>query len=194
MASLKGSQTEKNLLAAFAGESQARNRYTYAAGVAQKEGFEQIAAIFEDTANNEKEHAKVFFKHLEGGDVEITATYPAGRHRRHPGQPARPPPPARRWSGARSTPSFARDRQGRGLHRRLQLLHADRRGGVRARAPLQHPRRPRGEGRGLRARRADQVALPQLRARDGGQNGPQALPGLPAPPGTLRALRPERRA
>ena len=78
MASLKGSKTEKNLLAAFAGESQARNRYTYAAGEARKAGFEQIAAIFEDTANNEKEHAKVFFKHLEGGDVEITASYPAG--------------------------------------------------------------------------------------------------------------------
>jgi rubrerythrin len=78
MASLKGSQTEKNLLAAFAGESQARNRYTYAASVAKKEGFEQICAIFEDTANNEREHAKVFFKHLEGGEVEITAAYPAG--------------------------------------------------------------------------------------------------------------------
>jgi len=78
MASLKGSKTEKNLLAAFAGESQARNRYTYAAGEARKAGFEQIAAIFEDTANNEKEHAKVLFKHLEGGDAEITATYPAG--------------------------------------------------------------------------------------------------------------------
>jgi rubrerythrin len=78
MASLKGSKTEQNLLKAFAGESQARNRYTYAASVAKKEGFEQIAAIFEDTANNEKEHAKVFFKHLEGGDLEITATYPAG--------------------------------------------------------------------------------------------------------------------
>lgn len=78
MASLKGSQTEKNLLAAFAGESQARNRYTYAASVARKEGFEQISAIFEETADNEKEHAKVFFKHLEGGEVEITAAYPAG--------------------------------------------------------------------------------------------------------------------
>jgi rubrerythrin len=78
MASFKGSKTEKNLLAAFAGESQARNRYTYAAGEARKAGFEQIAAIFEDTANNEREHAKVFFKHLEGGDVEIVATYPAG--------------------------------------------------------------------------------------------------------------------
>ena len=78
MASLKGSQTEKHLLAAFAGESQARNRYTYFASVAKKECFEQISAIFSETADNEKEHAKVFFKHLEGGDVEIMAGYPAG--------------------------------------------------------------------------------------------------------------------
>jgi len=74
----KGSQTEKNLLAAFAGESQARNRYTYFSGVAKKEGYEQISAIFLETADNEKEHAKRFFKLLEGGDVEITAAYPAG--------------------------------------------------------------------------------------------------------------------
>jgi rubrerythrin len=78
MPSIKGSQTEKNLLAAFAGESQARNRYTFAASVARKEGFEQISAIFLETADNEKEHAQVFWKHLEGGDVEITAAYPAG--------------------------------------------------------------------------------------------------------------------
>jgi len=78
MKSLKGSQTEKNLLAAFAGESQARNRYTYFASAAKKEGFEQISAIFLETAENEKEHAKIFFKFLEGGDVEITASYPAG--------------------------------------------------------------------------------------------------------------------
>jgi len=74
----KGSRTEKNLLAAFAGESQARNRYTYFASAARNEGFEQISAIFLDTADNEKEHAKIFFKHLQGGDVEITAMYPAG--------------------------------------------------------------------------------------------------------------------
>jgi len=78
MASLKGTETEKNLLKAFAGESQARNRYTYFAGVARKEGYEQIANILVETANNEKEHAKIFFKHLEGGELEITATYPAG--------------------------------------------------------------------------------------------------------------------
>jgi rubrerythrin len=77
--SIKGTKTEKNLLASFAGESQARNRYTYYASAAKKEGFEQIAHIFLETAENEKEHAKIFFKHLEGGEVEITAAYPAGR-------------------------------------------------------------------------------------------------------------------
>ena len=76
--SVKGTQTEKNLLASFAGESQARNRYTYFASVAKKAGYEQIAAIFLETADNEKEHAKRFFKLLEGGDLEITAAYPAG--------------------------------------------------------------------------------------------------------------------
>ncbi|MFH1683353.1 MAG: rubrerythrin [Candidatus Margulisiibacteriota bacterium] len=76
--SLKGTKTEQNLLKAFAGESQARNRYTYFASVAKKAGYEQIAAIFLETAENEKEHAKRFFKLLEGGEVEITASYPAG--------------------------------------------------------------------------------------------------------------------
>lgn len=76
--SVKGTKTEKNLLAAFAGESQARNRYTYFASVAKKEGYEQISAIFLETAENEKEHAKRFFRLLEGGDLEITASYPAG--------------------------------------------------------------------------------------------------------------------
>jgi len=76
--SIKGTRTEQNLLKAFAGESQARNRYTYFASVAKKEGYEQIAAVFAETAENEKEHAKIFFKHLEGGEVEITASYPAG--------------------------------------------------------------------------------------------------------------------
>jgi rubrerythrin len=75
---LKGSQTEKNLLAAFAGESQARNRYTFFSSAAKKEGFEQIAAIFLQTAEEEKEHAKIFFKQLKGGEAEITASYPAG--------------------------------------------------------------------------------------------------------------------
>ncbi len=75
---LKGSKTEKNLLAAFAGESQARNRYTYFASAVRKEGYEQISAIFLETAENEKEHAKLFFNSLKGGEVEIVAAYPAG--------------------------------------------------------------------------------------------------------------------
>lgn len=76
--SVKGTKTEKNLLTAFAGESQARNRYTYFASQAKKEGYVQMSAIFEETANQEKEHAKRLFKHLEGGEVEIQAAFPAG--------------------------------------------------------------------------------------------------------------------
>lgn len=79
MASIKGTETEKNLLKSFAGESQARTRYTYFASIAKKEGYVQIADIFEETANQEKEHAKRFFKFLEGGDLEITACFPAGK-------------------------------------------------------------------------------------------------------------------
>jgi len=78
MKDLKGTETEKNLLAAFAGESQARNRYTYFASQAKKEGLVQISQIFEETANQEKEHAKRFFKFLQGGEVEVQAAFPAG--------------------------------------------------------------------------------------------------------------------
>jgi rubrerythrin len=78
MPKLKGTETERNLLTAFAGESQARNRYTFFASAAKKEGFEQIASIFEESANQEKEHAKRLFKFLEGGEVEVTAGFPAG--------------------------------------------------------------------------------------------------------------------
>ena len=79
MASIKGTKTEQNLLKSFAGESQARTRYTFFASVAKKEGYEQIAGVFMETAEQEKEHAKRFFKFLEGGDLEITAAYPAGK-------------------------------------------------------------------------------------------------------------------
>ncbi|MBO5216555.1 MAG: rubrerythrin family protein [Alistipes sp.] len=79
MASIKGTKTEQNLLKSFAGESQARTRYTFFASVAKKEGYEQIAGVFMETAEQEKEHAKRFFKFLEGGDLEITASYPAGK-------------------------------------------------------------------------------------------------------------------
>ena len=97
--SVKGTQTEKNLLKAFAGESQARNRYTFFASVARKEGYEQIANIFTETAGNEKEHAEIFFKYLEGGDVEITAAYPAALSeiRRRTSKLRRM---AKRWNGA----------------------------------------------------------------------------------------------
>lgn len=78
MGNIKGTQTEKNLLTAFAGESQARNRYTYFASKAKKDGYVQISHIFEETANQEKEHAKRFFKFLEGGELEINAAFPAG--------------------------------------------------------------------------------------------------------------------
>ncbi|WP_080902980.1 rubrerythrin [Parabacteroides sp. Marseille-P3160] len=77
--SIKGTRTEQNLLKAFAGESQARTRYTFFASVAKKEGYEQIAGVFQETADQEKEHAERFFKFLEGGMVEITASYPAGK-------------------------------------------------------------------------------------------------------------------
>ena len=79
MTTLPGTKTEQNLLKAFAGESQARNRYTFFAKIAKKEGFEQISAIFLETAEQEKTHAKIFFNFLEGGEVEITAKYPAGK-------------------------------------------------------------------------------------------------------------------
>ena len=78
MGTIKGTQTEKNLIASFAGESQARNRYTYFASQARKDGFIQNADIFEETANQEKEHAKRFFKFLEGGEAEVVASFPAG--------------------------------------------------------------------------------------------------------------------
>ena len=78
MKSIKGTETEKNLLTAFAGESQARNRYSYFASQAKKQGYEQVAAIFLDTADNEKEHAKVLFKLLEGGEANVSASFPAG--------------------------------------------------------------------------------------------------------------------
>lgn len=81
LSKIAGTRTEQNLLTAFAGESQARNRYTYFASQAKKDGYEQIAAIFEETANQEKEHAKRFFSMLQGGDVQITASYPAGEIR-----------------------------------------------------------------------------------------------------------------
>ena len=126
--SIKGTETEKNLLKAFAGESQARNRYTYFAGVARKAGFEQIANIFTETAENEKEHAKVFFKYLEGGDVEITAAYPAGViGDTKANLEAAAAGEKMEWSDL--YPELRKDGPGRGLPGGRGVLQADRRGG-----------------------------------------------------------------
>ena len=95
--SIKGTRTEQNLLKAFAGESQARSRYVFFSSKAKKEGYEQIAGVFAETAEQEKEHAERFFKFLEGGDVEITASYPTGP------RTCWPQPRARRRSGTSST-------------------------------------------------------------------------------------------
>jgi len=120
--SIKGTKTEKNLLAAFAGESQARNRYTYFASTARKEGFEQIANIFLETAENEKEHAKIYFQHLEGGDVEIMAAY----------QPVlleiprviwKLRPPVKTWNGLPSTLILPKLPGKRGSSKWLYLLN-----------------------------------------------------------------------
>lgn len=100
---LKGTQTEKNILTAFAGESQARNRYTYFASQAKKEGYEQIAAIFEETANQEKEHAKRLFKLLEGGEVEIQAAFPPAKSALPP-RTWRPPPGEKTMNGPTCIP------------------------------------------------------------------------------------------
>ncbi|ABK18925.1 rubrerythrin [Syntrophobacter fumaroxidans] len=123
MGRLNGTQTEKNLLMAFAGESQARNRYSYFAGQARKEGLMQIAAVFEETANQEKEHAKRFFQFLEGGEVAVAAAFPAGviggtlenlkaaaegEHHEH----------------AELYPDFARVAQAEGFHNIANVFHA----------------------------------------------------------------------
>ena len=143
--SIKGTQTEKNLLAAFAGESQARNRYTYFAGAAKKEGYEQISAIFLETAENEKEHAKVFFKYLEGGEVEITAAFPAGVI----GNTAANLEAAAdgekfEWSTLYA--DFERSRPGGGLPGDRRFFPRDRRGRASSRGALPQAAGQRGEG------------------------------------------------
>ena len=122
MKSIKGTKTEQNLLKAFAGESQARTRYTFFASVAKKEGFEQISAIFTETAEQEKEHAKKFFRFLEGGMVEITASYPAGVIARRP-KICLQRPKASWKSGGNSIPISRRWPTKRAF-RRLRLLSA----------------------------------------------------------------------
>ena len=161
---IKGSQTERNLLMAFAGESQARNRYTYFSSQARNDGFMQIAAIFEETANQEKEHAKRFFKFLQGGEVKIECAFPAGVV----GTTAENLLAAadgehEEWSAM--YPGFAADRPARRLSRRRDRLREDLRGRKTARAALsglvgEPPKRP-----GVQARRDREMAVPELRLR-----------------------------
>ena len=176
MASIKGTRTEKNLLASFAGESQARGRYTYFASVAKKEGYEQIAAIFLETAEQEKEHAKKFFKFLEGGMVEITSTYPAG---------------------IISTTLENLRAAAEGENEEWTVLYPEAAKVAREEGFTEiavafemiarvEPRKSR-ERPLLRARRRDLLAVPQLRLRSQGQESSREMPRLPASSGLLRA-------
>ena len=171
MKSLKGTQTEKNLIHAFAGESQARMRYTYFASKAKKDGFVQIADIFEETANQEKEHAKRFFKFLEGGMVEVSGKFPAGVI----GSTAENLKAAaagehEEWSA--DYPAFAdiaAQVEAAGIGRQALILHRKR--------------------HGLQEGRKSLVALPQLRLHLRSVRGADAVPGVRASAGALRAAR-----
>jgi len=189
MPGLKGSETEKNLLKAFAGESQARNRYTYFAKAAVKEGYEQIGALFLETAENEAQHAKVFFKHLEGGPVEITATYPAGVI----GATAENLAAAADGENEEWTqlyPAFADVAEAEGFAAVAtsfrQVAKVEAKHEQRYRKLLANIERPR-----VREGRPRQLGLPQVRLRAPGHQGAQGVPGLPARPGLLRGLRRE---
>ena len=183
----KGSQTEKNLLKAFAGESQARNRYTYFASQANKDGFVQIQAIFEETADQEKEHAKRFFKFLEGGEVEITAGFPAGTI----GTTAENLRAAaagehHEWSSL--YPGFAKIARQEGFQEIAAAFDAI------SVAERQHEHRYLGLlknvecGDGLQEAVSGRVALPQLWLSPHGGRGAVGVPGVRAPTGLLRAL------
>ena len=183
---IQGTQTERNLLTAFAGESQARNRYTYFAKQAQKEGFEEIAAAFTEIATQESVHAKQFFKRLTGGKVEVRAEFPAGvigRRRRI----SRRRPTASRRSGARCIPSSRGSRRTRDS--RSSRSSSSRRGGREAsRDPLSRvPARDR-DGPRLQARISGRLALSPLRLHPHRARGAQGLPGLRASAGPLRDL------
>ena len=181
--SIKGTKTEKNLLKAFAGESQARNRYTYFASVAKKEGFEQISAIFIETADNEKEHAKVFFKYLEGGEVEITAAYPAGViGTTAENLVAAADGEKMEWTSL--YPDFRAGRRGRGLPRGGRVLPRDRRGRAvhetRYRKLLENVGRVRSSEEGMPS-----MELPQLRLRPRRRRGARGMPRLQPSEGLL---------
>ena len=179
--SVKGTRTEQNLLKAFAGESQARTRYTFFASVAKKEGYEQIAGVFAETADQEKEHAKRFFKFLEGGDLEITASYPAGRI----GTTAENLLAAAKGENEEWDvlyPDFAKVAEEEGFP---EIANAFKQ--ISKVEPLSEAVEPHHGRQLLQARRQDLVAVPQLRIylRSGGST--ENLPGMPAPAGILRA-------
>ncbi len=158
---LKSTQTEKNILTAFCGESQARNRYTYFSAQARKEGYVQISNIFEETANHEREHAKRLFKLLEGGEVEVTASFPAGvvgstleNLKEAAG--------GENYEYSTMYPEFAATAREEGFPGDCRGLHVDRRCRKISRrtlpeAPQQHQKQP-----GLQARAAQHLALPEL--------------------------------
>ena len=181
---LKGSQTEKNLLIAFAGESQARNRYTYYAGEAKKAGYEYIAAIFLETAENEKEHAKVFFKHLGEGTAEIVAGYPFHLGDTLSNLIAAAEGEHYEWTTLYQNFAIVADQEGfkdiaasfREIAK-VEHFHESRYQALAERCQERHP---------VQAWRNGHLALPQLRLHRQGQGGPGILPFLQASPGLLR--------
>ena len=189
MAELKGSKTEENLLKAFAGESQARNRYTYFAKIAKKEGYEQIAAIFTETAMNEEQHAKMFFKFLEGRMVEITATYPAGSLNGTTAENLEAAADGENEEWTDLYPAFADMADSEGFpdvakrFRNIAKVEAHHEERYRD-AQGQHRR-----GQGLREGREGHLDLPQVRVRPHRHQGAGQVPGLRSPgglPGSVR--------
>jgi hypothetical protein len=183
---LHGSQTEKNLLIAFAGESQARNRYTFYAGEARKAGFEYVAAVFLETAENEKEHAKLFYKHLGEGVAEIFAGYPF-----HLGETLSNLEAAAGWGKLRMdhpVPELCGGGREGGLPGDRRLLPGNRQGGEIPRSPLPGLNGAFKKGHLVPPGGTHPVALPQLRLHCNRQARPGGLPLLQAPPGLLRTL------
>ena len=179
--SIKGTRTEQNLLKAFAGESQARSRYVFFASKAKKEGYEQIAGVFAETAEQEKEHAERFFKFLEGGDVEITASYPTG--------------PIGTTAENLLAAAHGEKEEWDVLYREFAKV-AEEEGFIEiatafkmiSTVEAEHERRYlKLLSRLTDARRQDLVAVPQLRFRHRSRRGSQALPRLQASAGLLRA-------
>ena len=184
--SIKGTRTEQNLLKAFAGESQARSRYVFFASKAKKEGYEQIAGVFAETAEQEKEHAERFFKFLEGGMVEITASYPAGKiGTTQENLLAAAQGENEEWDVL--YPEFAKVAAEEGFP---EIATAFR---MIATVEAEHEKRyleaaePPDGWQLLQARRQDMVAVPQLRLRVRGFGGSADVPRLQASPGLLRA-------